>query len=637
MKKLLFFLLFPSMAFADRLGALNSSAQVMLSTQGITNTSSLQTGATFYVSSGTVSTILYTSTMAIGTANDLSLTRGNVAACTINGIVVAGCGNNGGALKFNQSTANSSLDNAGRLSLGGIGPNQLNVLGSAFVGTTAVYPLSSQAFFEIQSSTTPSNMLYVSTAITGGNSIAFSTTGAILINGSAGTSGQAITSGGSGAVTSWTTISGGGSGGYAVAPATVQFNLAQGVTGTTFTFTGPAQSTVTYGLTVGSFTVNGSSAGQFQLTEGLDGGVFAPASGKDNFWASSSSHAFVTNYNGSSSTGTLVVSTGVVTVGNCVKFGSQGSVVDSGAACGTGSGGSSGNITNTASQAAVAYYSAAGSSNTLSGSNTFQFNGTSVTVQSSMTVSFPGGVHTLTPGFFDIYHGNAVTGQYLLTIGSNLLNNQVIFPDHQAINATNYGIDAGALQVGDSTFGTSKILSNQSSNSFIDFFNSNGGFTFQTGGAALRDFTFNPETVTTVVISSSSFVITSSASVISPATDKFSLRVSTSATSGIYALAFATNSHIIAGGVTPSTSSCGTGGGIVGTDTAGTVTGGTGSTGCTLTFAQPFKNDPVCVISEQTGSVVNALSYTHSVNQLVVTQTGLGTGKFDYFCIGVKE
>jgi hypothetical protein len=56
MKKLLFiaFLLSPSLVFADRLGSIRSGTEVMLSTQGIKNQDTLQSGATFYVSSGTV-------------------------------------------------------------------------------------------------------------------------------------------------------------------------------------------------------------------------------------------------------------------------------------------------------------------------------------------------------------------------------------------------------------------------------------------------------------------------------------------------------------------------------------------------------------------------------------------------------
>jgi hypothetical protein len=55
-KKLIFsaVLFLPSFAFADRLGGLGRESDVALSTGAIQNTSTLQSGATFYVSSGTV-------------------------------------------------------------------------------------------------------------------------------------------------------------------------------------------------------------------------------------------------------------------------------------------------------------------------------------------------------------------------------------------------------------------------------------------------------------------------------------------------------------------------------------------------------------------------------------------------------
>lgn len=62
MKKLLFLLLLPTLSFADRLGSLRSGADVLLSSAGIKNSSTLQTGATAYPdflnvgSSGTIGT-----------------------------------------------------------------------------------------------------------------------------------------------------------------------------------------------------------------------------------------------------------------------------------------------------------------------------------------------------------------------------------------------------------------------------------------------------------------------------------------------------------------------------------------------------------------------------------------------------
>lgn len=92
--------------------------------------------------------------------------------------------------------------------------------------------------------------------------------------------------------------------------------------------------------------------------------------------------------------------------------------------------------------------------------------------------------------------------------------------------------------------------------------------------------------------------------------------------------------HVVTAGSSPSLSSCGSSPSVVGTDTAFTITGGTGSTGCTATFALSYQNAPVCQVSQQAMSLINALSYTVSASAVTITQTGLGTSKLDVFCIG---
>jgi hypothetical protein len=90
-------------------------------------------------------------------------------------------------------------------------------------------------------------------------------------------------------------------------------------------------------------------------------------------------------------------------------------------------------------------------------------------------------------------------------------------------------------------------------------------------------------------------------------------------------------------GSTPSLSSCGTSPTIVGNDTAGTVTTGTGSTGCTVTFASAFAtNAPICVMS---GRSATAWPYPSSVSTSAFTVNNNGTGTsasytFDYHCVG---
>lgn len=90
----------------------------------------------------------------------------------------------------------------------------------------------------------------------------------------------------------------------------------------------------------------------------------------------------------------------------------------------------------------------------------------------------------------------------------------------------------------------------------------------------------------------------------------------------------------LSGTGTPTLSGCGSTPSIVGTDTAFTITGGTGSTGCTAAFNLPWVNTPICMVGQESMSLVNALTYTVSANAIVITQTGLGTAKLDVLCVG---
>lgn len=79
-----------------------------------------------------------------------------------------------------------------------------------------------------------------------------------------------------------------------------------------------------------------------------------------------------------------------------------------------------------------------------------------------------------------------------------------------------------------------------------------------------------------------------------------------------------------------------------------TITNGTGDASCsdaactitasntpvTFTFAKPYTKVPVCVVTEQTDSVVNALSYSKTATALTITQTGLGGALLDVICVG---
>jgi hypothetical protein len=90
---------------------------------------------------------------------------------------------------------------------------------------------------------------------------------------------------------------------------------------------------------------------------------------------------------------------------------------------------------------------------------------------------------------------------------------------------------------------------------------------------------------------------------------------------------------------TPTLSSCGSpGAAIIGTDIAGRVKGGTGATGCIVTFNATYSVPPACVVTFETG-VAGTYSavYNASFNNyptLNVTAATLGTGHFDYICFG---
>jgi len=94
--------------------------------------------------------------------------------------------------------------------------------------------------------------------------------------------------------------------------------------------------------------------------------------------------------------------------------------------------------------------------------------------------------------------------------------------------------------------------------------------------------------------------------------------------------------HIYGTTTSPVLSGCGTSPTMVGGDSWGTVTTGSGANGCTITFANVFTTAPSCTVTNRSMSLVNAMSYTISSSSLVVTQTGLGGALLDYHCFGTK-
>ena len=75
---------------------------------------------------------------------------------------------------------------------------------------------------------------------------------------------------------------------------------------------------------------------------------------------------------------------------------------------------------------------------------------------------------------------------------------------------------------------------------------------------------------------------------------------------------------------------------MLGDDTHGEITVGSTATGCTLTFQQAYSNAPECTITNQSMSVVNAMTYTISNSAFTIAMTGAGGDKIDYHCEGMK-
>lgn len=118
------------------------------------------------------------------------------------------------------------------------------------------------------------------------------------------------------------------------------------------------------------------------------------------------------------------------------------------------------------------------------------------------------------------------------------------------------------------------------------------------------------------------------------ATDTQIVRFSTAAT-GPYAVDISTTNHLNFQDFTssPTLSSCGTAPSFFGSDNSMTITPGSTAGGCTVTFGRAYVNTPVCIVEEETFSLINALAYSVTKTAITITQTSL-TSKLDIHCFG---
>lgn len=381
------------------------------------------------------------------------------------------------ALNISDGPGQSATLSAGSfpgfdLENGGSGIVKLNSGGQLTIQGTRGVTFNSTPYVAFFTSATvnPTLGVYPSSAtVVGGLFVSTITvSSAIVLSGSVGTNGQVATSGGPGAPTTWTTVSGGG-GGSATLPlpagATNYIQVTSSLqSGSTFYVSSGTVSgnlNVTGTATVGAIAISGSGTGQFIATQGADSTV-VPTAGQSILWASSSSNTFVFVNGVGGSTYTVAGTTVAPVAGQCAMWTSPTSQI--GITCPSVAGFIPGGPTY-----AVQY----NNRGLFGGSSNFVQNPSSFTITaSSMSITYDASTN-VHPGFLDIVSGNIGTagGPALLSVGSTNQKDQFDILDQQPVLMTHYGADIGPLVVG--VTGTPHTISdNNSSQSKINFWNS---------------------------------------------------------------------------------------------------------------------------------------------------------------------
>lgn len=87
----------------------------------------------------------------------------------------------------------------------------------------------------------------------------------------------------------------------------------------------------------------------------------------------------------------------------------------------------------------------------------------------------------------------------------------------------------------------------------------------------------------------------------------------------------------------PTLTGCGSGSpAVLGSDVAGTITEGTSSTSCGLTFAQPYLATPYCLVVPASIVAVTPFQFQVSAVQMTITSGSSSSQTFNYICIGTR-
>lgn len=369
--------------------ALNASSVTLQGQNVIDLTSSLQSGATYFVSSGTV-------------AGKFTVT-GNGNLLTLNQSTVGSVSN---GISFTQKgTSNSSIS---QLYFGGTCSDlSTGCLASPFElveGSSVPYIFNSDGRFSVSGSTqfgsAPLNRF---SSVVGGSLIVGNSgytdiqnigTNNILAGGviaATGTYSTGLTVAGQNVCqangTNCPASSGGSSAlqvtsnGVQITSPTASMNFSPNFTLATVgsTATVNLSQTINQSETFSSsITIGSGGAGQAALTQGADSGII-PTSGISTLWASSSSGTLVFENGTVASTYTVVGTSITPTVGQCAAFSNTTGAVIS-VACGSGGGGSSGGSIVASPQFQVPNYSLSGTTTTITGTSNLTNNGSTVNV-----------------------------------------------------------------------------------------------------------------------------------------------------------------------------------------------------------------------------------------------------------------
>ena len=394
-----------------------------------------------------------------------------------------------------------------------------------------------------------------------------------------GSSGQSLTTDGNQNL-SWQTVSGGS--GVTVYPATATASFPYGFSASTGVFS----STVTVPA------LQGTGSGPSVMT--------------------------VNGYSGP-----ILFSTGTPTAGQCAMFASSYTAV--GITCPTGGGGGSGSGTIQVTPQYQVPFMAIASSNVITSSANLTNNGSTITI-TGVNQIVETNVTTVT-----------ATGVAYVYTGSTITISAIQWPNGMQVSSPTA---SGGSSPGGSAYQVQYASSNGTS--FAGSPNlTNNGSTITVSGVN-QEVVANVSTITYSGVwidpigSTFTVIVATQVAIIAPITNSRALQISTAA-AGPYLVDISTKGVINFQdtGSSPTLSGCGTGPTIVGSASAMTITGGTGATGCTVTFPTgTFTKVPVCQVTQETMSLVNALSYTTTATAVTITQTGMGTNKIDIRCTG---